>query len=44
MSIKNRHRNKVFWIIRRNVLKKHPDWSSKRVMITTEYCFKKNTK
>lgn len=44
MSLINGHRNKVFWIIRDNVQKKHPDWSSKRVFAVTEYCFKKNTK
>lgn len=37
-------RNKVFWIIRRNVTKKHPNWAPRRVFAITEYCSKKNTK
>lgn len=42
--MKRRYRNKVFWIIRNNVQKKHPDWSLGRVFAATEYCFRKNTK
>ena len=38
------YRNKVFWIIRSRVQKKHPDWSERKVFIATEYCFKKNIK
>lgn len=42
--MKRKYRNKVFWIIRNAMQKKHPDWSSRRVFAVTEYYFKKNTK
>lgn len=37
-------RNKIFWIIRRNIMKKHPNWYPDKVFAVTDYYFRKNTK
>ena len=38
------NKNKVFYIIYRNVSNKHPSWSNKRVRATTVWCLKKHTR
>ena len=39
-----RYKNKIFGIIYHNVSIKHPDWSQRKVIATTVWCFRKSYK
>lgn len=42
--MKKTYKQQVFLIIYSNVLNKHPDWSLRRILAVTRYCYKKSMK